>query len=78
MLAKTAKQNRAFAATFHSLAIEMSKQEKNWIKCGGKKMSLKEVSQRAYDYARAADYLDKHTLIGPEKQHRKKGKTSGM
>ena len=74
MLAKTAKQNRAFAATFHSLAIEMSKQEKDWIKCGGKKMSLKEVSQRAYDYARSADYLDKHTPHQSRKAASAKGK----
>jgi hypothetical protein len=48
MLAKTAKQNRAFAATFHSLAIEMSKQEKDWIKCGGKKMSLTSLWMTCY------------------------------
>ncbi len=74
MLAKTAKQNRAFAATFHSLATEMSKQEKDWIKCGGKKMSLKEVSQRAYDYPRAADYLDKHAPHRSRKAASAKGK----
>ena len=60
MLTKTSKQNRALASSFYALATEMSKEQKTWIKCGGKKMSFKEVSQRAYDYARAADIVDKH------------------
>lgn len=60
MLTKTSKQNRALASSFYALATEMSKEKKTWIKCGGKKMSFKEVSQRAYDYARAADAIDKH------------------
>lgn len=38
------------------------------------KMSLKEVSQRAYDYARAADYLDKHTPHQFRKAASAKGK----
>lgn len=60
MLTKTSKQNRALASSFYALATEMSKEQKTWIKCGGKKMSFKEVSQRAYDYSRAADAIDKH------------------
>ncbi len=60
MLTKTSKQNRALASSFYALATEMSKEQKTWIKCGGKKMSFKDVSQRAYDYARAADAIDKH------------------
>ena len=60
MSTKTSKQNRALASSFYALATEMSKEQKTWIKCGGKKMSFKEVSQRAYDYARAADAIDKH------------------
>lgn len=60
MLTKTSKQNRALASSFYALATEMSKEQKTWIQCGGKKMSFKEVSQRAYDYARAADAIDKH------------------
>ena len=60
MLTKTSKQNRALASSFYALATEMSKEQKTWIKCGGKKMSFKEVSQRAYDYARAAVIVDKH------------------
>lgn len=60
MLTKTSKQNRALASSFYALATEMSKEQKTWIKCGGKKISFKEVSQRAYDYARAADAIDKH------------------
>ena len=60
MLGKTAKQNRALASSFYALAMEMSKDQKRWIKCGGRTMSFKEVSQRAYDYARAAVAVDKH------------------
>ena len=60
MLSKTAKQNRALASSFYALAMEMSKEQKRWIKCGGKTMSFKEVSQRAYDYARAAVAVDKY------------------
>lgn len=63
MLTKTSKQNRALASSFYALATEMSKEQKTWIKCGGKKMSFKEVSQRAYDYARAADAIDKHHAL---------------
>lgn len=60
MLSKTAKQNRALASSFYALAMEMSKEQKRWIKCGGETMSFKEVSQRAYDYARAAVAVDKY------------------
>ena len=60
MLGKTAKQNRALASSFYALAMEMSKDQKRWIKCGGRTMSFKEVSQRAYDYARAAVAVDRH------------------
>lgn len=69
MLSRTGKQNRAMASSFYALAIEMSKEQKTWIKCGGKKMSFKDVSQRAYDYARAADMVDKHQA----QQHRRAG-----
>ena len=59
MFAKTAKQNRAYAATFFNYAMEMSKERKTTMMFGAKKMTLKEVGQRAYDYARAADMQDK-------------------
>lgn len=37
----------------------MSREQKEWIKAGGKKFTLKEVGQRAYDYARAAVMVEK-------------------
>lgn len=54
MLNYSAKQNRALASSFYACAMEMSREQKQVRMFGGKKMTLKEVSQRAYDYARAA------------------------
>ncbi len=54
MLNNSAKQNRALASSFYACAMEMSREQKQVRMFGGKKMTLKEVSQRAYDYARAA------------------------
>lgn len=54
MLNNSAKQNRALASSFYACAMEMSREQKQVRMLGGKKMTLKEVSQRAYDYARAA------------------------
>lgn len=54
MLDNSSKRNRALAASFYAIAMDMSKNGKEWINVGNKKMSFKEVSQRAYDYARAA------------------------
>ncbi len=65
MLNNSAKQNRALAASFYGCAMEMSAKHQETRKFGGKKMSLQEVSQRAYDYARAADAIDR-------KPHRQK------
>lgn len=59
MLNNSAKQNRALAASFYACAMEMSAKQQETRKFGGKKMSLQEVSQRAYDYARAADATDR-------------------
>lgn len=54
MLSNSSKQNRALASSFYACALEMSREQKQVRMFGGKKMTLKEVSQRAYDYARAA------------------------
>lgn len=54
MLSNSSKQNRALASSFYACAMEMSREQKQVRMFGGKKMTLKEVSQRAYDYARAA------------------------
>ena len=54
VLNNSAKQNRALASSFYACAMEMSREQKQVRMFGGKKMTLKEVSQRAYDYARAA------------------------
>ncbi len=61
MLNNSAKQNRALAASFYACAMEMSVKQQETRKFGGKKMTLQEVSQRAYDYARAAETIDKKT-----------------
>lgn len=54
MLSNSSKQNRALASSFYACAMEMCREQKQVRMFGGKKMTLKEVSQRAYDYARAA------------------------
>lgn len=54
MLSNSSKQNRALASSFYACAMEMSREQKQVRMFGGKKMTLKEVSQQAYDYARAA------------------------
>lgn len=54
MLEFNAKKNRAYAASFYAIGVEMNKSGKEWIYFGNKKMSFKEVCQRAYDYAKAA------------------------
>lgn len=58
MLNNSAKQNRALAASFYACALEMSKNQQSSRKFGGKTMALKEVSQRAFDYARAATVVE--------------------
>lgn len=58
MLNNSAKQNRALAASFYACALEMSKNQQSSRKFGGKTMTLKEVSQRAFDYARAATVVE--------------------
>lgn len=56
----SAKKNRAYAASFYAYAMDMSKSGKTQMKLNGKMMTLKEVSQRAVDYAYAAVITD-HT-----------------
>lgn len=68
----TAKKNRAYAASFHAYAMEMSKNGKTQMKLSGKVMTLKEVSQRAIDYAHAAVITDKtyrQAVQAVKKQH---------
>ena len=45
------------AAGFSTIAMEMSQTGKDWISVHGKRMTIKEVSQRAIDYAKAAVIL---------------------
>lgn len=52
------------AGYFLSVAMEMQAKGQSRIKLGSKEFTLKEVTQRAYDYSRAADW-----------QHQKKGMT---
>lgn len=65
MLNKTAKQCRAFATSFFSIAKQMSTQGLPVWNLNGRNMTLVQVSQRAGDYARAAVQIDK---INAEKQ----------
>lgn len=65
MLNKTAKQCRAFATSFFSIAKQMSTQGLPVWNLNGRNMTLAQVSQRAGDYARAAVQIDK---INAERQ----------
>lgn len=57
---KTAQEDRALASKFYALALEMSRTGRTSTKVqGGKVMTLQQVAQRAYDYARAADAVEK-------------------
>ena len=47
------------ASGFYAIAMEMSRENKAWMSIGGKRMTLKEVSQRAMDYATAAVACEK-------------------
>lgn len=47
------------ASAFYATALNMQKYQLQWVMVGGKKMSFKEVGQRAYDYARAAVEIEK-------------------
>lgn len=54
MLNRTAKENRAFATSFYSIAREMAVKKETERFINGHKYTLKEVAQRAHDYAKAA------------------------
>lgn len=58
MLRYGSKTNQGYAAKFYSIAMEMSRSRKESMKVGGKMMTLQEVAQRAYDYARAASIVE--------------------
>ncbi|MDD6552160.1 MAG: hypothetical protein PUF37_01035 [Prevotellaceae bacterium] len=58
MFAKTAKQCRAFAASFHAIAVEMSRSRQEIWGPKNAKLRLIQVAQRSYDYARAAVMID--------------------
>ena len=62
MLNNSAKQNRALASSFYACAMEMSRNKQHERRFGGKKMTVNEVAQRAYDYARAANMIDKYQV----------------
>lgn len=61
MAAKSAKQCRAFASYFYGIAKQCSMERRDGAKVNGHYMPLKAISQRAYDYAHAAVYLDDYT-----------------
>lgn len=61
MAAKSTKQCRAFASYFYGIAKQCSMERRDGVKVNGHYMPLKAISQRAYDYAHAAVYLDDYT-----------------
>lgn len=62
MAAKTSKQCRAFGSYFYGIAKQCSMERREGAKVNGKYMTLKAISQRAYDYAHAAVLLDEMTV----------------
>lgn len=54
MLKLSEKENRRMGAYYYSTAMEMSRSRRETITIGGKKMTLKEVAQRAFDYSNVA------------------------
>lgn len=62
MAAKTSKQCRAFGSYYYGIAKQCSMERRDGAKVNGKYMTLKAISQRAYDYAHAAVLLDEMTV----------------
>lgn len=71
MLQKSAKECRALAATFFSAAKNTAEIGAKVCKIGGKNMSLSQVAQRAFDYARAAVEIEKRKQPTQAKQSSK-------
>lgn len=61
MMQKTPEEALRYSATFTAMAIEMKRTGKSVMKFGNTNMSFAEVAQRGYDYARAADQMQKQT-----------------
>lgn len=57
MISLGRKRCEQCAAGFSSIAMEMSRTGKEWANVHGKRMTIKEVSQRAIDYAKTAVIL---------------------
>ena len=66
------------ASGFYAIAMEMSREKKSWMSIGGKRMTLKEVSQRAMDYATAAVACEKKQVSGQAKAPKKDTWDSNM
>lgn len=66
------------ASGFYAIAMEMSREKKTWMSIGGKRMTLKEVSQRAMDYATAAVACEKKQASGQAKAPKKDTWDSNM
>lgn len=56
------------AGYYLGIAQEMNAKGRKSIRIGTREMTLKEVTQQAYDYARAADL--KHQVVGPTEKER--------
>lgn len=66
------------ASGFYAIAMEMSREKKAWMSVCGKRMTLKEVSQRAMDYATAAVACEKKQASGQAKAAKKDTWDSNM
>lgn len=54
MMAMSEKQCRSFGSKFYALAMELSRSRKSFSIVNGRKMSINEIAQRAFDYSHAA------------------------
>ncbi len=54
MMGMSEKQCRSFGSKFYALAMELSRSRKSFSVVNGRKMSINEIAQRAFDYSHAA------------------------
>lgn len=59
------------ASGFYAIAMEMSREKKEWMRVCGKRMTFKEVAQRAYNYAQAAQLCEKRSTSPTVKRQKK-------
>ena len=59
------------ASGFYAIAMEMSREKKEWMSVCGKRMTFKEVAQRAHNYAKAAENCEKRSPTPTVKRQKK-------